>query len=192
MNTHYDELSPEEARGRLDAFHVIDVRGDHEFHGPLGRIHGATLVPLPELDERAAELPSGRPLLLVCRSGKRSGKACELLAAQQVGPVVNLAGGMIAWNRAGLPVDDSEPATLGELLDAVSAWVAQVSGQTPGAVREQLGERLVELGSSLDAPSPGAVDRLLDFVDQTLSREGDPPPDLDLSLAAFRRALAVL
>ena len=31
-----------------------------------------------------------------------------------------------------------------------------------------------------------------DIVDETLSRDGDPPPDLDLSLAAFRRALAVL
>ena len=65
---------------------MVDVRAEHEFRGPLGRVRGSTLVPLPELEERARELPRGRPLLLVCRSGARSGKACEQLAALGIGP----------------------------------------------------------------------------------------------------------
>jgi hypothetical protein len=54
----------------------------------------------------------------VCRSGGRSGKACEELTALGLGPVVNLAGGMIAWKRERFPVERTEPASLVDLLDA--------------------------------------------------------------------------
>lgn len=187
----FEEIDVATAHARLAELHPVDVRAEHEFRGPLGRVPGSSLIPLPDLEARARELPTGRPLLLVCRSGNRSGKACEKLGALGVGPVLNLAGGMIAWNRAQLPVEHSEPGSLKELLELVVAWVAQVGPLTPDAAREVFGERLGRLGSSFDAPSPAALDQVLDFVEESLTQTGGPP-DLDLSLTAFRRSLAVL
>ena len=100
----FDELNPREASDRLDELVIVDVRGDDEFHGPLGHIEGARLIPLPELQKRAGELPRNRVILLVCRSGARSAKACAQLGEAGFVSITNLAGGMIAWNREGLPV----------------------------------------------------------------------------------------
>jgi rhodanese-related sulfurtransferase len=105
-------MGPREASPKLDDFCVVDVRSEGEFRGPLGHIHDSVLIPLPDLDSRAKELPRGRALLLVCRSGKRSRVACEKLIELDVGPVVNLEGGMIAWNLAQLPVERPTPESL--------------------------------------------------------------------------------
>ena len=187
----FEEISVEEAHRRRDEFHAIDVRADHEFRGPLGRLRNSILVPLPELDARVKELPVGRPLLLICRSGVRSGKACEKLGALGIKSVVNLAGGMIAWNQAKLPLERVDPASLTDLLDLVVRWVAQVSAQTPDAARELLGGRLESLGASLGSPTHAALDRLLDFIEESLTQKG-APPDLELSITSFRRSLATL
>jgi rhodanese-related sulfurtransferase len=61
------------------------------------------LVPLPDLPDRLADLPGG-PLHLICRSGHRSLKACEFLAARGH-DVVNISGGTLAWIEAGESVD---------------------------------------------------------------------------------------
>jgi rhodanese-related sulfurtransferase len=175
----YAQISPAEAHARLDEFHPVDVRGAHEYHGPLGRIRGSTLLPLPELAARARELPAGRTLLLVCRSGARSGKACEQLAGLGIGPVVNLEGGMIAWDRANLPVERTQPASFEELIENAIAWVAQVTARERGAVRAELAPE----------PTRDGVERFLLRIEADL-RRASPPPDLELSLAAFRRALA--
>ena len=50
----FQEISPQEVHERLGEFHVIDVRAEHEFRGPLGRVSGAKLVPLPEIEARSA------------------------------------------------------------------------------------------------------------------------------------------
>ena len=98
------ELSPREAIERLSELVVIDVRGEDEFEGRLGHVEGAKLVPLPDLEARIAELPRSRALLIVCRSGARSAKACALLEAHGFASLANLVGGMLAWNDEGLPV----------------------------------------------------------------------------------------
>lgn len=187
----FQEITPDEAHRRLREFDAIDVRAEHEFRGPLGRIRGAKLVPLPELEARAEELRSSRPLLLVCRSGARSGKACERLAAIGIGPVVNLSGGMVAWHRAQLPVEGTDPASLGELLDLVASWLGQVASLTPAEAREKLRQGLERAGFSFEPPTHEGVDRALVQVEEALRRSG-APPDLDLSLASFRRWLAGL
>jgi rhodanese-related sulfurtransferase len=174
------EIAPQEAERRLGELQTVDVRAAHEFHGPLGRVRGAILVPLPELEARARELPSGRPLLLVCRSGARSGRACEKLAALGIGPALNLAGGMIAWNRAQLPVERTEPGSLAELVASASAWLAQVGGLAPEAV-----------GLPLAQPTRERAEALLARIEQGF-RGGSAPPDLDLTLASLRRSLARL
>jgi rhodanese-related sulfurtransferase len=63
------------------------------------------LIPLGQLAARQGELPRDRELIMVCRSGNRSGTAAAQLRRAGFAPVRNMAGGMIAWARAGLPVE---------------------------------------------------------------------------------------
>jgi rhodanese-related sulfurtransferase len=88
---------------------LLDVREPQEWvagHAPQAR-H----LPLGALTPSA--VPPGRTVIAVCRSGNRSGKAADALAAAGV-HVHNLAGGMKAWSQAGLPVvtDDGTPGTV--------------------------------------------------------------------------------
>jgi sulfur dioxygenase len=84
---------------------VVDVREPNEFHGPLGHIRGATLIPLSELALRAGELASDRPVVTVCRSGARSAQAVVLLQKAGFKDVANLAGGMLRWRAEGNAVE---------------------------------------------------------------------------------------
>lgn len=91
------KISAAEVARRLQAgekLTLIDVREPGEF--AAGHIPGARLIPLGNIIERMAELPRDRELIMVCRSGNRSGTATELLAARGY-QAVNMAGGMIAW-----------------------------------------------------------------------------------------------
>ena len=180
------EIGPSEASGRLGEFLAVDVRGAHEFAGPLGHVRGSVWIPLPELEARAGELPHGKALLLVCRSGARSAKACQQLEALGYGPATNLVGGMIAWNRAGLAVEKPCYADSAALLDNALAWLAQVSAQPRDALRAKL---RAEAGAAADARSQADAAHALDWIEQT-ARAAGAPPDADLSLAAFRAALA--
>lgn len=65
-------------RSILDTATVIDVRTYSEVD-ETGIYPGAIHIPLDELDFRLDELPTSGPLVLYCRSGNRSGKACEFL-----------------------------------------------------------------------------------------------------------------
>lgn len=79
---------------------VLDVREDHEWEA--GHVEGAVHVPLGEVPERAGELDPQRRTLVVCHLGGRSARATAYL--QQLGhDVVNLDGGMDAWQAAGRP-----------------------------------------------------------------------------------------
>lgn len=80
---------------------VLDVRQPDEFRG--GHLYGATLIPLDQLAKRMHELPKDREILCVCRSGARSGMAARQLHSAGF-EVINLQGGMTAWEHADLPV----------------------------------------------------------------------------------------
>ena len=82
---------------------VIDVREDWEF--AEGHIRGATLIPLGSLPDRADEIPTDKPVVLVCRSGNRSGQAFRFLSGEGYDNVSNMTGGMNAWSAAGLDVE---------------------------------------------------------------------------------------
>ena len=77
---------------------VVDVRMPDEY--AAGHVPGATLLPLPEVPERAGELPRDRTVYLICRSGARSQRACAYLRDQGV-DAVNVTGGTLAWIEAG-------------------------------------------------------------------------------------------
>lgn len=77
---------------------VIDVRTPEEFKGKLGHLPGAVLAPLSELSQHAKSWRREPPVLVVCRSGKRSAQACALLSELGFSDVTNLSGGMVAWH----------------------------------------------------------------------------------------------
>ncbi|HLU43282.1 MAG TPA: rhodanese-like domain-containing protein [Microthrixaceae bacterium] len=77
---------------------VLDVRMPDEF--AEAHVPGAVLIPLPELPERAHEVPADQLVHVICRSGGRSQKACEFLAARGH-RVANVAGGTLAWIESG-------------------------------------------------------------------------------------------
>ena len=85
------------------AVFVLDVREPSEY--AEGHIPGVTLIPLGTLGERLDEIPTDRPVIVTCRSGNRSGQAVEFLRQQGYDNVHNMAGGILAWQAAGLPVE---------------------------------------------------------------------------------------
>lgn len=80
---------------------AIDVREREEWDA--GHLPGSIWIPLVELAGRLDELPDG-PLLVVCRTGARSGYAADALTAMGR-DAANLAGGLAAWSQSGLPLD---------------------------------------------------------------------------------------
>lgn len=87
-----------------DAF-VLDVREPSEYNN--GHLLNAKLLPLGKLKERIGELEKHRdkPMLVVCRSGNRSGTACAILASNGFTQVYNLAGGVMAWQSSKMPLE---------------------------------------------------------------------------------------
>ena len=81
---------------------LLDVREQNEFVEV--RAPGAVLLPTSSLAERIGEVPTDRPLLVVCRTGVRSAAVTGYLARTGRSDVFNVTGGMEAWERAGLPV----------------------------------------------------------------------------------------
>lgn len=81
---------------------VLDVRENAEFAG--GHLPNAKNIPNADLEKRAAELPSDKPVLVVCATGQRSGKAATVLRKLGREKVYCLDGGLGAWRQAGLPV----------------------------------------------------------------------------------------
>ena len=81
---------------------LVDVREPAEF--AEAHVPGATLMPMGQLRSRVAELDRAAPVLLICRSGHRSAVVGEVLAAEGF-DAVNVAGGTIAWLRAGKPFE---------------------------------------------------------------------------------------
>ena len=83
---------------------AVDVREPDEY--AAGHVSGARLIPLGTLSQHLADLPSDRDIVVVCRSGRRSGEAVRALQQAGFDKAVNLAGGMLAWRAAGMPVEE--------------------------------------------------------------------------------------
>jgi rhodanese-related sulfurtransferase len=100
------EVSRDEAQKLIEGgAQVIDVRTDHEWE--VGRIAGATHLPLDELAERAGEIDKERPVVLYCRGGNRSTMAAAALADAGY-DARKLSEGIVGWVEAGLPVDPED------------------------------------------------------------------------------------
>jgi rhodanese-related sulfurtransferase len=87
---------------------LVDVREAGEF--AVVRAPDAVLLPTSTFTMRVAELPTDRPLMIVCHLGGRSAAVAGFLMRNGRTDVVNVAGGMDAWEAAGLPVRHGPPA----------------------------------------------------------------------------------
>ncbi len=93
-------VTPTELKSELDAGRpvvILDVREEYELE--TSRLDGLTHIRLGEVPERFGELDKDADIVVVCRSGNRSGKVTEFLVKQGFAHVRNLDGGMNAWAR---------------------------------------------------------------------------------------------
>lgn len=124
------DLHDQIARGL--AVDLIDVRTPVEFREV--HVTFARNVPLDQLDAASIEnLRNGSttPLYVICRSGSRGKQACEKLAAAGLN-VVNVDGGTLAWDQAGLPVFRGKKAISLERQVRIAAGLLVVTGSTLG------------------------------------------------------------
>lgn len=109
----YKDIHPDEVEGWLGrGARLVDVREKWEY--AEGHLPGAENVPLGELP-RWTVGDTGRPLVLVCASGNRSGKAAKRLAKEGRREVANLVGGTSGWAARGLPTVTGEQPGVGSI-----------------------------------------------------------------------------
>jgi adenylyltransferase/sulfurtransferase len=96
------ELKQKMDRG--DSFVLIDVREPHEYK--ICSIPGAKLVPLGEFPKHVGDFDPAADIVIHCRSGMRSAKACAILKQNGFQNVRNVVGGILAWSDK---VDPSVP-----------------------------------------------------------------------------------
>jgi len=97
-----DEISVQALKSRMDnneTLNIVDVREDYEYEEYN---IGATLIPLDEMVDRMEELEpfKEKELIIHCRSGSRSMQAKLFLEDLGFKNVLNLTGGMLAWQKA--------------------------------------------------------------------------------------------
>ena len=106
------ELAPGWVADHRDQLTLVDVRSEAEVLGPDGRIPDSVAIPLPELEARAGEIPTDRPVVVLCHSGSRSALATQQLQKRGMVRVANLRGGLRAWKTQGLPLEQPTPLPL--------------------------------------------------------------------------------
>ena len=92
------EIGPKEAKALLESGRAValDVREKEEIE--FASIGKHIWIPIHELRERHTELPKGREIICVCRSGHRSAGAAEFLSSKGYS-AKNLTGGILGWHR---------------------------------------------------------------------------------------------
>lgn len=110
----YQHIGPEALWQKVHAgspLQIVDVREPREYR--RSHIPNAVLLPLSRIMTDAATLDPQRPIVLTCRSGRRSERAAAALSAQGFAPITILDGGMRAWEAADLlcAIDDSPMPT---------------------------------------------------------------------------------
>jgi rhodanese-related sulfurtransferase len=87
-----------------ESFTLLDVREDDEL--ATASLDFAVHVPMGTIPERLGELPQGKPIVVMCHSGGRSGRVAKYLRENGFANVANLDGGIEAWS---VEIDPSVP-----------------------------------------------------------------------------------
>lgn len=99
------EISPQWVAAHAQDVHILDVRTRHETTEECTRIRDAQLIPIDELRERLDQVPKDKPVMTICRSGKRSVLAFTILRGAGWTEVANISGGLLRWQAEGLPTE---------------------------------------------------------------------------------------
>jgi sulfur dioxygenase len=91
------EVEPEWVLRHQAELTVLDVREAEEIGAPVAGLERVTVIPLSELRARIAEVPHDKPIVTLCRSGKRSSMAITILKAAGHDKVANIHGGVLHW-----------------------------------------------------------------------------------------------
>lgn len=101
------DITPVEANAymRDQGAVILDVREQNEYDA--GHVPNSIFIPLGQLERRLAELHVHRKqaIVVICHGGKRSATACVQLRNHKFEQPMNIAGGILAWRKAGLPVE---------------------------------------------------------------------------------------
>jgi len=97
------EVTPQWVAANRGSVNILDVRTSVETEEEGTRIAGALLIPINELRERLNEVPKDKPVMTICRSGKRSVLAATILRKEGWEKVANIKGGLLQWQAEGLP-----------------------------------------------------------------------------------------
>ena len=105
MTQAYTVMRPREIADQIinGEVTVVDVRAESEWEE--NRLPNAQHIMLGYLAKRADEVINGKPIVVMCRTGNRSGIAASLLQAHGASAVINMAGGIVEWKQVGLPVE---------------------------------------------------------------------------------------
>ena len=98
------EISPQWVAAHKSQVHILDVRTRAETAEENAKVAGAQLIPINELRARLSEVPTNIPVMTICRSGKRSVLAFSILKDAGWQKVANIQGGLLGWQKEGLPV----------------------------------------------------------------------------------------
>ena len=101
----YRDIKATEAKSLFAAnknVFLLDVRTPEEFR--QGRLQGAVLIPINEVERRIGEIPRNRPIVVYCAVGSRSGLVAGFLSRKGYREVYNIADGIVGWYRNGFPI----------------------------------------------------------------------------------------
>lgn len=189
------EVSPEWLEQHRCRVRVVDVREAEELVAAPGHLPGVTWAPLESLEQAAHAWRPDEPIVLVCRSGRRSAQALRRLEQLGFSSVASLSGGMLLWGAHDKPTsirpDDLltplAPAGLASYLAATHPDAPRHAAEPlertlarPDAVRWVKAAALVMEGaeSCVDGRNPDAV----------LGTPGGDAGEFVLALAAIEQA----
>ncbi len=97
------KVSPQWVAAHINDVHILDVRTRHELEEESIRLPKAQEIPIDELREHLSDIPKDKPVMTICRSGKRSVLAYSILKEAGFEKIANIDGGFLRWQQEGLP-----------------------------------------------------------------------------------------
>ncbi|MCB2183287.1 MAG: hypothetical protein KQH63_14735 [Desulfobulbaceae bacterium] len=96
-------LSPQEVKGQMNSAVLLDIRGEEV--KKVGKINGAISIPLDDMEDKYATLPKGKKIIIIDHAGKQVNICGKFLHMNGYEDLAAMDGGVLAWKRAGLPVE---------------------------------------------------------------------------------------
>jgi sulfur dioxygenase len=189
--TGIPEVAPEWVAAHGCDARLVDVREPDEYTGSLGHIASSELVPLKMLREVAQVWDREQPIITICRSGGRAGRAATDLEALGFKRVASMTGGMTLWSEKKLPVEMGAPAGLKGVRDEIFACFVGMNGGGAKEIEPVFKHIFEDVGASYEAPTRVDLEHVLAALRKGALMKGMRPEDVDAHIAQFTAALEV-